>query len=68
MDMPKLEAGATFGRKQRAAFHDRSDQAAYVLAFHKRCNTIERNTTKMVATIKSVTCPLALCKKPGRLF
>ena len=35
---------------------------------HKRCSTIERNTTKMVATIKSVTCPLALCKKPGRRF
>ena len=37
-------------------------------AFHKRCSTIERNTTKMIATVKSVTCPLALCKKPGRLF
>jgi hypothetical protein len=35
-------------------------------AFHKRCSTIERNTTTIIATIKSVTCPLALCKNPRR--
>jgi uncharacterized membrane protein len=28
--------------------------------FHKSFSTIERNTTKMIATIKSVTCPVAL--------
>jgi hypothetical protein len=34
-------------------------------ALYKRCSTIERNTTKKNAKIKSVPCPLALCKKPG---
>jgi hypothetical protein len=29
-------------------------------AFHKRCSTIERNTTTIIAPIKSVTCPVAL--------
>ena len=29
-------------------------------AFHKSCSTIERNSTPIIATIKSVTCPLAL--------
>jgi hypothetical protein len=34
-------------------------------AIHKRCSTMERNTTKKNAAIKSVPCPLELCIKPG---
>ena len=29
---------------------------------HKRRSTIERNSTTIIATIKSVTCPVALCE------
>ena len=35
---------------------------AATLAFHKRCSTIETNTTTIIATI--ITCPVALSKNP----
>jgi hypothetical protein len=34
--------------------------------FHKRCRTIETNTTTIVAAI--ITCGVALSKNPGRRF
>ena len=46
----------------------RMAQHISTLAFHKRCSTIERNSTTIIATIKSVTCRLALGKWPGRWF
>jgi hypothetical protein len=33
---------------------------ASALTFHKSCSTIERNSTPIIAAIKSLTCPLAL--------
>jgi hypothetical protein len=52
---------STFGREVDIAL-----PFAVTPAFHKRCNTIETNTTTIIAKI--IICAVALSKNPGRPF
>ena len=61
-------AGLVVAADRIALDQDLPTLAAVSPGIHKRCSTIETNTTTIIATTTSLPCPMALSKNPGRGF